>query len=79
MAKSPYGSLVGREPECRALERTVRGLAGGCARLIEITGDPGVGKTRMLTEIAVMRGREACRYWRAVPDLCRPARGWACW
>ena len=50
----PAGPLIGREWECRAAERALRGLTDGSARLVEVTGEPGTGKTRMLGEIAAV-------------------------
>lgn len=50
----PSGPLIGREWECRAAERALRGLTDGSARLVEVTGEPGTGKTRMLGEIAAL-------------------------
>jgi DNA-binding NarL/FixJ family response regulator len=49
--------LVGRERECLALDRLLDRLDQG-ARVVEITGDPGIGKTRLLAELA---GRAAGR------------------
>lgn len=46
------GSLVGREAECEILEQVLERLAAGSSQVIEVTGDPGIGKTRMLAELA---------------------------
>jgi len=43
--------FVGREAELRALRSHVGGAAGGAGRLVEIVGDPGSGKTRILDEL----------------------------
>jgi DNA-binding SARP family transcriptional activator/tetratricopeptide (TPR) repeat protein len=57
--------LVGRAPECAAIAELVRGAPGGETVLL-ILGEPGVGKTRLLEELArcvhaqggsVLRGR----------------------
>jgi DNA-binding CsgD family transcriptional regulator len=44
--------LFGREDECVEVERALNALSQGAARLVEISGEPGIGKTRMLAEIA---------------------------
>ena len=46
--RSVTGDLVGRTDELAALERL---LAGGGARSVSVTGDPGIGKTRLLAEL----------------------------
>ncbi|HEU5469246.1 MAG TPA: AAA family ATPase [Actinophytocola sp.] len=46
------GRLVGRVAECLALERLLDRLTGGVPRLVEVTGEPGIGKTRLLAELA---------------------------
>ncbi|MEU5432236.1 LuxR C-terminal-related transcriptional regulator [Streptomyces sp. NPDC020719] len=43
--------LIGREPECRQLGRVVRRFAAGTTQVVEITGEPGIGKTRLLAEL----------------------------
>lgn len=43
--------LVGRDAELRQIEATLGALASGTGGFLEITGDPGFGKTRLLTEI----------------------------
>ncbi|MBD0746776.1 LuxR C-terminal-related transcriptional regulator [Streptomyces sp. CBMA152] len=43
--------LIGRESECRQLGRVVGRFAGGAAQVVEITGEPGIGKTRLLAEL----------------------------
>ena len=46
------GSLAGRAPELRACEHALQRLARGSSQVIEVTGDPGIGKTRLLAELA---------------------------
>jgi len=46
------GSLVGRKAECEVFEQALARLAGGSSQVIEVTGDPGIGKTRLLAELA---------------------------
>ena len=46
------GSLVGREQELSVCEQALQRLACGASQVIEVTGDPGIGKTRLLAEWA---------------------------
>ena len=43
--------LVGREPELRALARALTLVEGGRSALVELAGEPGIGKTRLLAEL----------------------------
>jgi DNA-binding CsgD family transcriptional regulator len=43
--------LVGRDPELAALDEVVVDLAAGRGRSVWIDGEPGVGKTALLTEV----------------------------
>ena len=43
--------LVGREQAMAHLRSAVTACADGTSTVIEITGDPGLGKTRMLSEL----------------------------
>src|SRR5436190_5114512 len=49
---SVTGSLVGRSAELRALEDAVARLDGGAAQAVELVGPAGIGKTRLLAELA---------------------------
>jgi DNA-binding SARP family transcriptional activator len=50
-------SLLGREAELKVVVDAVREALEGDVRLIQIEGDPGLGKTRILDELAVeLRG-----------------------
>src|SRR5829696_4398490 len=42
--------LVGRSEELAALQRALDGLADGAAA-VEVVGEPGIGKTRLLGEL----------------------------
>ncbi|MET9913369.1 AAA family ATPase [Streptomyces sp. NPDC006476] len=44
--------LVGREQEMALLRSAVTACREGASTVIEITGDPGLGKTRLLSELA---------------------------
>lgn len=43
--------LVGRRAEMEVLESAVAACAAGVSTVVEITGDPGLGKTRLLSEL----------------------------
>lgn len=49
----PTGPLVGREDELAALKSTLDTVAGGDGRLVLITGEPGIGKTRVAQEVMI--------------------------
>jgi class 3 adenylate cyclase/DNA-binding CsgD family transcriptional regulator len=51
-AHGPSG-LVGRDRELEALEREVERARGGEFRAVLLVGDPGVGKTRLASELLV--------------------------
>ena len=44
--------LVGREPELRVLERLLSEACDGAPRSLFVTGEPGIGKTHLLAELA---------------------------
>ena len=46
------GLLAGRQAECEVLGQSLARLSGGSSQVIEVTGDPGIGKTRLLAELA---------------------------
>jgi predicted ATPase len=50
--------LVGRVEELDALNRAVTGLATSGASTLVVLGEPGIGKTRMLTELAERANEE---------------------
>lgn len=54
------GTLVGRAAECALVDRALGRLAGGLPGLTEIIGEPGIGKTRMLAELAVRAESRGC-------------------
>jgi ATP/maltotriose-dependent transcriptional regulator MalT len=43
--------LVGRDPELDTLDRGLAEIADGRAAAVEVTGEPGIGKTRLLAEL----------------------------
>jgi DNA-binding CsgD family transcriptional regulator/tetratricopeptide (TPR) repeat protein len=46
------GVLVGREREVAELERTLDRVGSGLSWAIHVTGEPGIGKSRLLAELA---------------------------
>ncbi|HET8756750.1 MAG TPA: AAA family ATPase, partial [Solirubrobacteraceae bacterium] len=44
--------LVGRDAELRVLDRALDAVDGGASRALGITGEPGIGKSRLLGELA---------------------------
>jgi DNA-binding CsgD family transcriptional regulator len=78
--------LIGRDTERRAIERLVAGARVGSSGVLLITGEPGIGKTALVTETATLaaglrvlraRGTEAERDipFGALHQLLRPALG----
>ncbi|MFJ3894736.1 ATP-binding protein [Streptomyces sp. NPDC090083] len=52
------GPLVGREDEMAVLRSAVTACADGRSTVVEITGDPGLGKTRLLSELGDLAAAE---------------------
>ena len=52
--------LVGRAEEIGVLERAVTGLKGGGPAAIAVIGEPGIGKTRLLAELAARADESGC-------------------
>jgi class 3 adenylate cyclase/tetratricopeptide (TPR) repeat protein len=59
--------LVGREPELEVLTGAAESARAGRGRLIELVGEPGIGKTRLLEEL-----RAAAGDMRALHVTCEP-------
>lgn len=45
--------VVGREKELRALAADLADALGGRGRCVFVTGEPGIGKSRLVHEVAV--------------------------
>jgi DNA-binding NarL/FixJ family response regulator len=52
--------LVGRERELETIEELLEGMSAGEARFLFVTGEPGIGKTRLLTELLARAGERGC-------------------
>ena len=52
--------LVGREPELSALARVLARVEGGRSALVEVAGEAGIGKTRLLGHLAEHAERRGC-------------------
>ena len=48
----PAEQLVGRAAELGSLDATLADLSGGDAAALALVGEPGIGKTRLLGELA---------------------------
>ena len=48
----PVADLVGRAAELRTLDRALGELGRGRSAALELVGEPGIGKTRLLVEVA---------------------------
>jgi ATP/maltotriose-dependent transcriptional regulator MalT len=53
MAAREDGPLVGRTDELASLQQTLDGLDRGSPSAVALVGEPGIGKTRLLRELAV--------------------------
>ena len=52
--------LVGRAEEIGAIENAVSGLKAGGPAAIAVIGEPGIGKTRLLSELAALGDESGC-------------------
>jgi DNA-binding NarL/FixJ family response regulator/tetratricopeptide (TPR) repeat protein len=52
--------LVGRERELELVEQLLEGTCAGAARFLVVTGEPGIGKSRLLTELLARAGERGC-------------------
>lgn len=64
--------LVGRDAEMSFLDRSVTAAAGGRGGLILLTGEPGIGKSRLAVEASWLARR---RGFRVVWGRCRETEG----
>src|SRR5258706_16255171 len=59
--------FVGRRPELDVVTSGLRAAADGVGQVVLISGEPGIGKTRLAQEIAAAADRPTC-WSRAVQD-----------
>ncbi|HEU4758362.1 MAG TPA: adenylate/guanylate cyclase domain-containing protein [Dehalococcoidia bacterium] len=65
---APASPLVGRDAELASLSRAARQVLRGRSRWAYVSGDPGIGKSRLVAEIATrLRGQG----WRQVAAHCQ--------
>lgn len=55
---SPSAPIVGRQRELRVVMNHYEASKGGHARVVLVTGEPGIGKTRLLDEVALRTARD---------------------
>ena len=67
--------VVGREGELERLHAVVDDLAAGRGRVVLLAGAPGIGKTRLLAELASLAGDRAT--W--LEGQCHSYGGLPCW
>ena len=64
VAPAPIAGMVGRAQEVAALSAAVDSAVRGATGVVVVEGEPGIGKTRLLEEIAVIAGhRKALVVW----------------
>ncbi len=70
---SPRATLVGRGREMALLRATLRGLDGGRGQILLLSGEPGIGKTRLLVELRALAAERVvwleghCLSYRGLP------------
>lgn len=52
--------FVGRESELELVEQLLEGTSAGAARFLFVTGEPGIGKSRLLAELLARAGQRGC-------------------
>lgn len=73
--REPTTPLLGREGELERLHSVVDDLASGRGRVVLLVGAPGIGKTRLLTELSSLAGDRAT--W--LEGQCHSYGGLPCW
>ena len=59
-AGDPKSPFVGRSSEYAQCLRLVAGLTSGSGHAVLVEGEPGIGKSRLMREVAGMHGRVRC-------------------
>lgn len=62
-SKPQASAFFGREPVLRQLAQDIAAAREGHGRLIWVSGEPGIGKTRLLAELAALAARENIPAW----------------
>ncbi len=52
--------LVGRHEELAALHQALDALSAAASRVVQVAGEPGMGKTRLLAELCARADRRGC-------------------
>lgn len=71
-APDPQHVLVGRGAQLASLEQALAAAAAGHGRLVVLTGEPGVGKTRLAEEVARRAAGVAVAWGRCVEEPGAP-------
>jgi class 3 adenylate cyclase/tetratricopeptide (TPR) repeat protein len=58
-ADAAAGSLVGREPEMAVLRQAAASTVAGDGQVVDLVGEPGIGKSRLVQELLVSAGLPA--------------------
>lgn len=69
------GDLVGRSDEIGLLDEVLTDLSRGRTGVIELTGEPGIGKTRLLADVAVRAEGRGLLVLSGSASLRAPRRG----
>ncbi|MFN8604289.1 MAG: AAA family ATPase [Candidatus Binatia bacterium] len=73
----PDASIVGRDGELGVLRGALRDAAAGRGRLALIAGEPGIGKTRIATELAATAAMQGfVALWARCPDAAGAPAFW---
>src|SRR5262245_8502350 len=54
------GHLVGRAAELGSIDHLLAEIDRGCGATLELLGEPGIGKTRLLAELAARADARGC-------------------
>lgn len=77
--RDPGGELVGREVELARLTLAMDRLSSGSSALWLIEAEPGVGKSKLLTELGFRAGRRGLRRFGGATDSLRRDSAYVLW